>query len=313
MKYEKIPIAFSTDDNYAMPVSVAIKSIVVSTKEIKHFLFVILFKNKLSIKSKNLIKKAADINNNEILFIDVKNRIKNAYLPISHISESGYYRLALPELLSNYDKCLYLDGDIIAHNSIKDLLEIKLDDNDYIGAIKCESVQNSVITVKNRHKKELGINSLKQYINSGVLLMNLKKMREVDLSKKMIKLMENNYSIQDQDIFNVACFNHIKHLPLKYNAVPATFEKTILELSHVYSINEIISARKYPVIIHFNDKDKPWNSKNIKFGEEWDNYYKNLYGANCQKERLHNTNTYFERKLRIIESALLLIKRIIFG
>ena len=306
-----VPIAYSTDDNYALPVSVSIKSIL-SNSINKKLIFVILYRNKLSNISREMINESVRGSNSIIKYIDIKDSIQNAYLPISHISESGYYRILLPDILKQYSKCLYLDGDTLIVNDISPLVEIELN-NDYICAVRCESLLNSVITYRRQHMNELGLETLSQYINSGVLLINLKALRENKLVGKMVKMIDNKYSIQDQDIFNIACFGHIKLLDPKYNVVPGILEKTLIELKNAYSIKQVIDARNNPVIIHFADKRKPWNYYGMKYGDEWDKYYYMLCGKIIEGRKKYIKSSFIKRNVIIIKNGFKYVYRKIFG
>ena len=60
---------------------------------------------------------------------------------------------------------------------------------------------------------------MKYYVNTGVLLMNLKKIREDNMTQKFIKLSKRTYDFQAQDILNIACYGKILTLPPKYNVL----------------------------------------------------------------------------------------------
>jgi lipopolysaccharide biosynthesis glycosyltransferase len=51
------------------------------------------------------------------------------------INNMTYYRLLLPSILSDCDKCLYLDSDIIVCGDLYELLKIEIDDS-YIAGVK---------------------------------------------------------------------------------------------------------------------------------------------------------------------------------
>jgi lipopolysaccharide biosynthesis glycosyltransferase len=58
------------------------------------------------------------------------------------------------------------------------------------------------------------------YINSGVVLFNLKNMRDFGADKLLIKELEKsncNYVLFDQDLINIAFNGYIKHIPIKWN------------------------------------------------------------------------------------------------
>lgn len=297
-KHNQIPIAYSTDDKYAMPISVSIKSIIDNSSN-NDYEFIILYNNSLDEKSKNIINSSIKGTKCSLRYIDIKDSIKNAYLAIPHISVSTYYRLLLPTLLKEYDKCIYLDGDTIAVDDIEKLMKIELSKNEYIGAVKCELVLNNPSTYKDKHKKELGISSLYQYVNAGVLVLNLKELRENNMVNIMVDMIKNKYSIQDQDIYNVACFGHIKTIHPMFNVTPGILEKTKLELRQAYSFKEIKEARVRPVIIHFSNSRKPWVYEGMEYGFMWDKNYEKLYNLKIINRKTYSKSKFISRFLKI--------------
>ena len=69
---------------------------------------------------------------------------------------------------------------------------------------------------------------MNQYIDIGVLLMNLKQIRMDNMTQKFIELSKNNYDYKEQDVLNVACFGKILTLPPKYNLMTKSFKQKIL-------------------------------------------------------------------------------------
>ena len=110
---------------------------------------------------------------------------------------------------------------------------------------------------------------MKQYINAGMLLMNLQQIRKDNMTKKFIKLSERNYQTIDQDVLNVACYGKILTLPPKYNTQIKGFTKNNLYLRNLYKEQEINQAKHSPFIIHYPDKKKPWNSIGIYMEKFW--------------------------------------------
>ena len=129
---------------------------------------------------------------------------------ISHTSYATYYRLQLPSLLSDYDKCIYLDVDTCVCVDLTDLYQTNMSDYYIAGVIAA----GYLYPEENVQKKtaELEIDNLEAYINAGVLLMNLRKMRNDHMDDVFQKLMARKYTSQDQDILNKACYGHIKIL-----------------------------------------------------------------------------------------------------
>lgn len=110
------------------------------------------------------------------------------------------YSKIFPEL----DKILSLDIDTIVTENIDELWDIDIS-NYYIAGV--------------RDTPEFNKNGL--YINGGVLLCNLKKIREDKMDEKMIfRLNHYREEYAEQDTLNKVYKNHILELPTEYNSHP---------------------------------------------------------------------------------------------
>lgn len=124
----------------------------------------------------------------------------------------SYLRCYFSKIL-NEDKILYLDVDTLVVDNIQELWDLDLEDNVIAGVHESGEW--------NRHLNTYGLNDT--YINSGVLLMDLKKIREERLDDSMIYLLNTNkYAFPDQDVINLVCRNRIHHLSNVYNSSETT-------------------------------------------------------------------------------------------
>lgn len=246
-------IVLATDDNYAPYCAATIDSICKNVSTTHNVIqFYILHEN-LSEKSKRLISRVPEDNYYIALldFVDVSLYDFSVFdQTIDYISKATYYRLVLPELLSDVDECLYLDCDLMAVDAINELLEYDIS-NHYIGAVEEEqSISNA---------KRLG---LQNYFNAGVLLLNLKKLREDDYVEKFFDIYakrKNDLVYQDQDILNLAFDStEVFWLPLKWNVTNTVFHTDIFANAS-YCVAEERKTRSNPSIVHFNGVEKPWH------------------------------------------------------
>ena len=102
---------------------------------------------------------------------------------------------------------------------------------------------------------------MRQYVNAGMLVMNLKQIRKDNMTLKFLELSKKNYTSQDQDVLNVACYGKIITLPPKFNAMIYRLKENSSLLRDLYKEEDIIEANNSPYIIHYAGKEKPWNSK----------------------------------------------------
>lgn len=281
------PIVFATDDNYAMPTAVAIRSIVSHCSK-KSLRFVILFQGSLNDSSIEMLEKAIEYSgfSNEIRFINVGDALQNAQSTIAHISVATFYRILLPNLLDNYNQCLYLDGDILVTDDICHLLDMELRDDEYIAGVNAVMVLSARNKAKEKLMKDLGITNLRDYVNAGVMLMNLEALRKNKCVEQMLDLIPRRFMMQDQDIMNKVCFEKKRILEPRYNAMPDVFSPIGLRSLIVYGLQAKRNAKQSPCIIHYADKSKPWKVKDIKNADRWYQQYSELFPG----EELLRTN-----------------------
>ena len=249
-----IPIVYASDNNYAKYTSVSIQSILENSAQRNFLIFYILIDDEFSERNKELLTNQVEKYGHNIVFVNMKDAYKEENLKIAHISHHTYYRLQLPKILGYLNKLIYIDGDTIVLGDIGDLFDFDIKDS-YFGGVKAPAFDNK------KHRNRLGIDTSK-YINAGVLLVNNRLLIKDKVQKKFEELLNNSYDCQDQDIINVAGFGKITLLPIKYNLMTKyqnTFSRFISEGK--IDKSEFDEAIKYPLIIHYADKIKPWADK----------------------------------------------------
>ena len=159
-------------------------------------------------------------------------------------SKMSYIRCYFSKIL-NEDKILYLDADAIVVDNIEELWNIELEDNVIAGVHEFGDWDNHLWTY--------GLNDT--YINSGVLLMDLKKIKEERLDDSRIYLLNHNkYAFPDQDVINLVCRNRIK------------------QLSNIYNSTETTGIVENAKIIHYIRGNKGWIRTSPR-SEIWYNYH----------------------------------------
>ena len=265
-----IPIVLSSDEQYAPFMYTTMISILENAYKKTFYVFYLLVQPNFSNESQNLILKLNDKYKCSIHFIFIKNKFENIIQKIPHITLPTYYRLLIGDILPiKFDKCIYLDIDICVCKDLSELFNIDIKDY-YLAGVVAAGYYFS----EEKNCKRLNLSSMKQYVNAGVLLMNLRKIREDNMVQKFKKLANRNYDSQDQDVLNVACYGKILTLPPKYNAMVMRLEENNPLLRHLYSEKDIIEANDSPHIIHFANKKKPWNSIGIYMEKFWWNIAK---------------------------------------
>ncbi len=128
-------------------------------------------------------------------------------------TETALLKFKLLELLGDLDKVLYLDGDILVRDNLIWLYETDLEDH-YVAAVKDLP---QVLYERQRIGGEIGG---RDYFNSGVMLLNLEKMRRDGCTSALIEIKRNqaDQSLMDQNAFNTLFQGKVKQLSFLYNA-----------------------------------------------------------------------------------------------
>ena len=260
-------ISLCHDENYA-PYSTVVMASVMDHNQSMDITFHILHTN-LSEQKCIVIKNWVESHPNKSVKFYKMKKDDFTDFPIdehTYLDYGAYIRLFLGECLVDIDKVLYLDCDIIVNSSLESLWNTGI--NEYAVAGVRDRI-NDYIRVYNRLCYPLSDG----YINSGVMLINLKKWRDdsfFDKAKTAAKINPMILMNHDQDLINMIYHGQIKMLPFKYNLLEYyLYTEDWLYLDRKY-YSEIIEACKSPAIIHFCMPQKPWHYECI-------NPYRELY------------------------------------
>lgn len=297
MLSDKIPIVLSFTPNYLMPAAVCIRSIINSAAEGSTFHFIFLMSEAIEKSSKADLEQIIG-HNHEVSYIEMADRLANVYV-IEKYTIAASYRLLLPDLLPHHDKVLYLDCDMIILNDVAKLfLETPLGENYMAGVVEATLPE-----------QESHLNSIDckpgEYINSGFLLMNLRKLREDDMVKKFLKASENEaLEFPDQDVINMLCKGKLLALDPFWNSIRTfilpQFKNTFLK----YYTESDWSRVQNHGNIHYTGP-KPWNAFTVKF-ELWWLYYTKI-PVDIRKKYATNDKIYYLYKIYKVPITRLLI------
>ena len=273
ISYVIIPISMCLNDEYIYPTIVAITSILENANLYTKYDFHILHTSNFLIENKNKLKNFEKKYPNKcsINLINMTNfKFKNANLSRHINTIAAYYRIVLSELFPNINKMIYLDGDTLILDDLKDMYDINMDNYYYKGFLDI-SIDQFLPNNDN-------------YICSGVLLINLGNLRKDDIINKMYNYMiKNNKNLyfHDQTIINGVCSEKIGLLPPYYgiinvenlNILYNKTNKVYRNKKIRYTNNELREAYLYPKILHCGKK--PWRkNKNIYGKKLWLKYAK---------------------------------------
>lgn len=265
----KINIAIGTDGNYVRQACVLMQSIMDNADGFHEYAFFVLLDNTVSTESRKLFLDFSEkYDNCQMNFIQMQDQIIAPYIGrLRHLTQATYYRLLLPDLLKE-EKCIYLDTDIIVCGDIAEIYNTPMD-NYVVAGVKAPNYHLLADQGK-EYMEKTGLPSMDQYINAGVLLLDLDKLRKENFTQKALPLIHKANPTEDQDIINLVCYDKIKHLPFKYN-VPVAYhlEKRAGIAGKVFPQEEWEEGFQNPAIIHFCGPLKPWEYFNVPFADKW--------------------------------------------
>ena len=275
-----IPIVLSSDNEYSPFMYTTMVSILENQNKTSYYIFFLLVPFNFSKKFEKEILTLNYKYKCNIKFIYIKNEtFGDAIMNIPTINNIKLYKLFIGYLLPiEIEKCIYLDTDVCVSKDLSELFNIELKDNYIAGVISPDHAFSEKYNCK-----RLNLPSMKQYIDVGVLVMNLKQIRKDNMTKKFIALSKKNYHSQEQDALNVACYGKIITLSPKYNVQVKIFQENNPLLAKLYNSQDIIEARTSPYIVHYSDKNEPWNSLGVYMEKYWWDiakktpYIKNLF------------------------------------
>ena len=268
----KIHICMISDDNYVMPTCVAIQSMINAKKESVYYVIHIVTSSLSASTETQFLKFASDSVEIKIIRDNAQKRFNGYHTfdnnAICVASISALLKFVLADLFNELDKILYLDGDLIVKNSLDELYSYDLENN-YVAAV----IDSGSIYYKHEYVKKV-----KSYFNSGVMLLNLKQIRDDNIIPVLLDTKKNlqDASLMDQNVFNLVFDRRVKLLPIKYNFMPVSLERsnskwTISQINDVYGTKYANKKNLYDdaQIIHYSSKDKPWIDLDGACASEW--------------------------------------------
>ncbi len=241
-----------------------------------------------------LARYVADFADKELHPIRIGSDFKNKVQSHNGISIDTYYRILAIDLLpQDMERILYLDVDMVIRGSLEELYTLDITGHPFAA---CEDILGILNGFHEANKYRMNIPQEYSYFNAGVMLMNLRYLREADAKRILLeKVYADNgrYEYNDQDVLNETYYDKLLYVPWeKYNCPPALYVvdlqknrfltyREIVELSKENSMlpETFVNATQFvaeeATIIHYMGDTKPWSTTREKSGvyEIFDRYY----------------------------------------
>ena len=265
-----VPISVATDENYLPYLKVVVRSILANTKN-GNIDLLVLNDGLATDAQQGFIGSFTGVSNLSIRFIDVGDAVRSLNVDKykqssrTHFTIAILYRLLLPYLLISYGKTLYLDIDLCVCGDIADLYNTDIGDC-LLGGVYDLGVKDSVATRAGYSEwgRANGFCEWDDYINSGVIIMNLAAFRaEYGIFDRLLSIaIAGSDHFPDQDALNFVCKGRIRHLDLEWNLMtPPNCLK-----------NWQGKIGGDPKVFHYCGREKPWAMPQVTHGHLWWSY-----------------------------------------
>lgn len=263
-------IVYICDEDYAFTTVISIRSLKQNRDKNLTYRVHIVTKG-LSDQS---IRSILELNEEQKFVISIcKNTGENevVFKKCCHVSTAALLKFALPSILDDLDYVLYVDGDILLRKGFEKIFDVNVNDV-YAAVVKDMPVYEG------SHLQELG---LCEYFNSGIMYLNLKRMRENEIESKLLDYMKNEKIniFMDQDAFNVVMGQNVLFIHPQYNLIYDIYRKyetKQIALFYGVSENSVIDLDQSAYVLHMAGARKPWNDLESEQLDEWLSYVRDF-------------------------------------
>ena len=249
---KNLVLIINEKNSYGRHLGATLLSVLKNSKE--NWNINIIYEN-LSSESKSRLNEMVKSYNSNINYIEMNKEIlKKFKVGVgTHLSSIVFARLFIPEFLKNEEKAIYLDCDIVVLKPLEKLYEMDLNGKSIGVILDGKKDQKSSL-------QRLNLSLDRTYFNAGVMVMDLKKLRE---NSKFLKTIDyclspdRELQLNEQDALNIMFENDYMINDVIWNYTHGNSEENNCLESEIG-------------IVHFTGDIKPWDCRSYS-------PYKHLY------------------------------------
>lgn len=249
-------IVVATDEGFALPTAVALRSLLLSARAPYR---ITVIHDALSHGVKERISRSLPMEGQAVHWVDAKDFVVEASRA-THLTPATYFRLFVADALPpDATRAVYLDVDTLVRRDLGYLWEVDLRGN-LLGAVRSIHYPWVATYGAVNDWRTLGLAPATPFFNAGVLALDLERWRAEEISGRALEYLRSPSlgSGADQEALNVVVRGRWLHLPPSFNQ-----QTPLLSDGHgahlVHTEEEIEEARKDPTIVHFQTRPKPWH------------------------------------------------------
>ncbi len=266
-------IVYASNDGYARHLAVSMTSLFDRNRRTRQITVYVISMG-ISGESREKLESIAAQYGREIHFAELEN-VEGQFacgIDTRSFDVSAMGRLFAGRLLpEQVERVLYLDCDTVVAQPLMELWRTDLR-GCTLGAVIEPTIYRAV--------KKIGFTEKDFYVNSGVLLIDLKRWRQTGAERKLLEFYESkggSLFACDQDTINGALKGQIFPLPPRYNFFTNyryfSYQELIRQepvYADAVKEEEFDEAKRHPVIIHYAGDERPWYAGNL-------NHYRKAY------------------------------------
>ena len=278
-----VPVVFAADNNYVPILTCAMGSMLENADPSRFYDVVVLNTNIGGSKQEMVKKYFSRYKNARITFYNVWRMVKDYKLDTNnaHISVETYFRFLAQDILSAYDKVVYLDSDLVVNGNVAELFDVRMGNNLIAATLDIDYLANLNVRGGDRMKYSLDVLNLKNpyaYFQAGVMVFNTAELRRYHTVPEWLRIASNPIFIyNDQDILNSECQGRVVYLPADWNVTHNIFGRAekLYPMAPNSVFDDYQAARRAPKIVHFAGAIKPWQNASCDMASYFWKYARN--------------------------------------
>lgn len=270
MDARPLNILVTLDEAYLSPVRTMLYSLRANNPA--ETLRVYLLVGAMSLRAIDALRRDLERIGCELVALDVDRRLFEEAPVSARYPQEMYYRLLAPHLLPEAcERVLYLDPDVLVINPVRELYDVDLCGNAFAA---CAHTQKTEIS---HQINQVRLSTDTRYLNSGVLLMDVKRARAcVDVGQMFdyVDRHGDTLLLPDQDVFNSLYSSATLEVDdVLWNYDARNFGTYLLRSKGEATLAWVMRNTS---ILHFCGRSKPWNEQyRYRFGVLY-KHYQNL-------------------------------------
>ena len=266
--FSDVVVIFACNGSFVPYFSTAMQSLIEHTSPDRRYDIVVMCRDIPPDDQWTLTRQVDAIGHDlHLHFVDMAARFGADELPVhGHFHLETYFRLVAPQVLADVRKAVYLDSDIVVLDDVAKLFDTDVDglllaatrDADTIG----QAMGYNATVTKYLHEV-VGLSSVLDYFQAGVLLMNLEEFRRSFAPGELVRLATSrHWHWLDQDVLNYVGRGRTRFVDMSWNALNDWRHKRrslIVAQAPQEVRDEFDRAREDARIVHYaGPDDRPW-------------------------------------------------------